>query len=660
MSGPATSPRVSLRQLTLAAACVGLALVPHLATLPVWVLLLAAAAAGLRLLLAAAGRDAPPSLLRAAIAALCIGLLFLQFRTFNGLSAGTALLTMMAGLKLLETRTYRDIYVVILIGYFLSLAALLPGSSFWLLSYLIGVCWLTTAMLLRLTTSEPGQDWYGSLRYAGRILLQAVPLTLVLWLFFPRFAGPLWQIPDDGRAAASGLSDTMSPGDITDLALSDDVAFRVRYEGAVPPPRERYFRGPVLHDFDGHTWRRSEPNGSPASRPRPAGPAYRYSVSLEPHGHRWIYALDWPAQWDLPRAALTDDQMLIEPNPVTQALDYDATSYSRVQAPGNLGTVQRRRDTRLPLGPNPRARALSAGMRAANPDDLDFVHAVLRMFHDEPFFYTLTPPKLDDDSVDRFLFDSRRGFCGHYASAFAVLMRAANIPARVVTGYQGGVPNRYGDYWILRQSDAHAWDEVWVGTGWLRVDPTAWIAPERVERSGLERQGSDEALTARHQGAAPWVGDLRLRMDALRELWRRRILDFNQNSQQSLLQLLDIPQPDAEKLVLVLSIALTAALGWLTWQVRRELAPRQRDRLGRAYAALCRKLAAAGLPRGAAEGAESYAERIARTRPDIAGEMLALGRAYSALRYGPTPTAGEIAHFHAAVRGFRVRRRAGG
>ena len=654
------SPTVSYRQLLWTSACLVLALLPHLATLPVWVLILSAAAGAARLALAAAGRDAPPQALRLCIAILSIGLLFLQFHTFNGISAGTALLTLMAGLKLLETRTYRDIYVVILIGYFLSLAALLPGDSFWLLGYLVGVCWLTTATLLRLTISQPGPDWRGSLHYAARILLQAIPLTLVLWLFFPRFAGPLWQMPDDGRGSESGLSDTMSPGEITELALSDEVAFRVRYSGTAPPPQDRYFRGPVLHDFDGRTWRRNEAPADLATRLRPAGPGYRYSVSLEPHGHRWLYALDWPVRWDLPRTVLTDDGMLILPYPVSQTIDVSVTSNTGVQPGGSLSQTLRLRDTSVPADRNPRTRAFAERLRTLHPGDLDYATAVLAMFHDQPFFYTLTPPMLANDSVDDFLFETRRGFCGHYASAFALLMRVAGIPARVVTGYQGGSLNRFGDYWIVRQRDAHAWDEVWIeGRGWLRMDPTAWIAPERVEHSVADRQGADEGLIARRGAAASWLGDMRLRLDALRELWRRRILQFNQSSQQSLLQILHIPEPDAEKLVLVLSIGLTLALAWLTWQVRRELVPPVADRLTRAFAALCGKLAAVGLPRHPAEGAEAYADRVVQARPDLRPAVTSLCRQYTTLRYGPSSNAGEIGRFAAAVRTFRPRRPSG-
>ena len=652
------SERVSYEQLLGIFACLALALVAHLGSVPAWVLATAAVSGAIRLTLAWRGRAAPPRGVRLAIAGLAIALLFLQFRTFNGLSAGTALLALMAGLKLLETDTRRDVYVITLIIYFICLAALLEGDSFWLLGYLIGVCWVTTATLLRLTTTLPVPDRRRSLRYAARILAQALPLALVFWLFFPRFAGPLWQMPDDGRGAVSGLGDSMSPGDITRLASSDEVAFRVHFATAPPPPEERYWRGPVMHDFDGHTWRRAYSVSLSPSTLQPQGRAYRYTLSLEPHRHNWIFALDWPAHWDLPRGALTGDYTLVQPEPVSRPIDVTAVSYTHVRTPEPLSGTLRRRDTRLPPNRNPRTLQLAQTLRSAHPDDMEYVRAVLGMFTQQAFYYTLTPPKLADDSVDEFLFDTKRGFCGHYASAFAILMRAAGIPARVVTGYQGGTFNRFADYWIVRQSDAHAWDEVWIdGRGWLRIDPTSAIAPSRVEHDLSDAGGAGATLAGRWQGRVPWLADLRLRLDALRQDWRESILLFDERSQMRLLEWLRIPEPDSRKLAMVLAAGLTLALCWLTWAVRREFDPARGEPLIRAYSRLCAKLAAAGIPRLAHEGAEDYAARVARHRPDLGPAVTALCRRYSVLRYGAGAGAGRdaVGRFSAAVHAFRPR-----
>ena len=656
------SPRtITYEQLLAISVCLALALLPHLGSLPAWVLVAVAVLGGIRLALARRGSAAPPRGARLLIAGLAIGLLFSQFRTFNGLIAGTALLALTAGLKLLETNTRRDVYAITLIIYFLSMSTLLEGDSFWLFTYLVGVGWLTTATLLRVSTTLPAPNWQRSLRYAGRILAQAIPIALVFWLLFPRFSGPLWHMPDDGQSAESGLSDTMSPGDITELALSDEVAFRVRFAAAPPPPNERYWRGPVMHDFDGHTWARARPQpfGAPTLQPR--GQAYRYTLSLEQNQHNWIFALDWPTHWDLPHGALTSDYTLVRPDPVSRPIDVTATSYTNIQYPETLSNSWRRRDVRLPPNRNPRTVQLAQSLRSAHPDDMEYVQAILDMFSRQAFYYTLTPPKLSDDSVDEFLFETKRGFCGHYASAFAVLMRAAGIPARVVTGYQGGAFNRFANYWIVRQSDAHAWDEIWIdGHGWLRMDPTSVIAPSRVERGLNGTASAHNSSESRWQYRASWLADTRLRLDALRLLWRERILLFNEDSQTRLLEWLHIPEPDGQKLVMVLAAALTLVLCWLTWQVRREIDPTRRELLIRAYSRLCAKLAAVGLPRLAHEGAEDYAARVAQRRPDLGSAVGALCRQYSSLRYAAAPTPLTVGQFDAAVRAFRPAARPGG
>jgi transglutaminase-like putative cysteine protease len=635
--------------------CLALALAAHWDSLPGWVLVTVAVCAGVRLLLAHRGRPAPPRAVRLAISTLAVALLFLQFRTFNGLSAGYALLALAAGLKVLETNGRRDVHVVTLSVFLVGVAALLEADSFWLLAYLIAVCGLAIAALLRLTSAPPVPDWRPSLRYCGRILAQAVPLAVVCWLFFPRFGGPLWQMPDDGGYADTGLSDRMSPGDIDRLAMSDDIAFRVHFAAAAPPPREMYWRGPVMHHFDGHTWTQALPANLSAPPTQPRGPAYRYTLKLEPYGHGWIFALDWPSQWDLPHGALTGDYTLVQPDRVSRPIDVAVTSYTHVASAAPLSASWRQLDS-APLLRNPRTLEFAHGLRAAHPADLDYVHAVLALFAQQPFYYTLKPPRLAGDSVDEFLFDTRRGFCGHYASAFAALIRAAGIPARVVTGYQGGTFNRFDDDWIVRQSDAHAWDEVWIeGSGWLRVDPTSAVDPRRVDGSLREAPGADERSQSRWQRRTVWFADARLRFDALRELWRESFLLFDQDSQQQVLAWLDIPEPDGRKLAGVLSVGLLLVFSWLTWQVRREVDPPRKDPLLRAYARLCDKLAAAGVPRHPHEGAEDYSTRVAQRRPDLGPAVTSLCRRYSQLRYSAAGGGGAVAQFAAGVRAFRCR-----
>ena len=277
------------------------------------------------------------------------------------------------------------------------------------------------------------------------------------------------------------------------------------------------------------------------------------------------------------------------------------------------------------------------------------------MFREQQFFYTLTPPRLGSDSVDDFLFDTKKGFCEHYASAFAALMRAGGVPARVVTGYQGGSYNRFAGYWIVRQSDAHAWTEIWIdGRGWVRADPTAAIAPERIERGSNSSMGSEGLISDRWYNGAPWLEDARLRLDALRQLWRDAILRFDQRSQLSILDALKIPGPDAQKLVLMLAAALIATSFWLTWQLRRDLRASPNEPAVQAFRAFERKLAAAGMAPRLGEPALELWARVSRQRPDLARSAESICRQYNTLRYGRiSPGLEDLRRLRAAVRAFK-------
>ena len=332
------------------------------------------------------------------------------------------------------------------------------------------------------------------------------------------------------------------------------------------------------------------------------------------------------------------------------------SSHTHVQSTVPLSETARRRDTRLPRERNPRTRQLALELRRSHPDDIQYVNAVLDCFTAQQFFDTLEPPPLGLNSVDEFLFDTKRGFCGHYASAFAALMRAVGIPARVVTGYYGGLYNRFADYWIVAQSDAHAWDEVWIeGRGWMRVDPTSAVAPGRVEPGSEGPLAAGSRLSGPWRQPFSWLADARLQLDALRQLWRARILTFDQRSQDSLLSSLGIPEPDGQKVATVMGAGLVLVFIWLTWQIRREQRPDPKDPVLRAYRKLCLKLAAAGLPRRPSEGAEAFAARIAIERPDLGARVGVLLRRYSRLRYEAGRRAAAERWFVARVRAISRR-----
>jgi len=455
--------------------------------------------------------------------------------------------------------------------------------------------------------------------------------------------------------ATSGLADEMSPGDVSDLSLSGDLAFRARFDGELPPPKERYWRGPVLHDFDGRTWRRS----SRVLLEQPAtttGPVYRYRLTLEPHQRRWVFGLDMPTEWPRRLEQTFDYQLQVrrDSDPISVVTAFDLVSQTAFEVGGPLPLTTRKANTALPIERNPRALALARQMRDASGSDEAFIEAILNKFRNEEYFYTLEPPRLEIDSVDDFLFNTRRGFCEHFASAFTVLVRAAGIPARVVTGYQGGEYNAIGGYLIVRQSEAHAWSEVWLDDrGWLRIDPTAAVAPERIEQSLDAAMSEDEPVPGRLLRSGP-LSQLRLLWDTANAFWNDQVVEFGETQQRWLLGLFDIDEPEWKTLALALAISLGVFFAGLSAYLAWRFRPRRRDPLVQVYEQLCRKLARRDLVRLRHEGPRDYLTRAAVARPDLASRLEEVRSLYISLRYGPTPLAAQLSRLKFLVNEMRA------
>lgn len=616
-----------------------LVVLPHLGDLDFWILLLAAACAMLRITIDLQHWRLPPRWLRILIAmAAMFGVLF-TYHTLNGLEAGTAFLVVMGAMKLLETRNVRDLTVVLFVAYFLLFAGFLYHQSFLRLPWMLVSAWFLTATLMRIHQS--GQmRMREALRLTGKMLLQSLPFAVLLFLFFPRLPGQFWALPARDRGIM-GLDEEMTPGDVSELSISGAIAFRVRFNGDLPPPRERYWRGLVLHDFDGRTWRRPL-LALPAQSVRPQGTEYDYTISLEPHNRRWLFALDAVTQWPTDRARLSFDQQLLARDTIAVTTTFNLQSHTDYRVDGSLPFSTRHLDLRTGEG-NPRAKQLAARMRANASSDQDFILAVLSRFREQQYFYTLEPPRLAPDSVDDFLFNTRRGFCEHFASAFTLLARAAGIPARIVTGYQGGEFNPMGGYFIVRQSDAHAWSEVWLeGRGWTRVDPTSAVAPERVERGLDAAMPEGEPVPGRLILRNPAFAQIRLAWDAVNTFWNDQVVEFGAQQQRSMLENLGLEDADWQALgaalVLTLVTFFTVLSLYLAWQFR----PRNRDPVVRLYAQLCRRLARRQLPRMPYEGPRDYLTRIMRARPDLAPTLAEARSLYISLRYGPAPLRSQL------------------
>jgi protein-glutamine gamma-glutamyltransferase len=492
-------------------------------------------------------------------------------------------------------------------------------------------------------------------RRSGALLLQALPLALLLFVLFPRLPGPFWGI-DAGRQARTGLDDTMTPGDVSDLSVSGAVAFRARFKGALPTPEERYWRGPVLHEFDGRSWRRPQAQAFPSQEVRFAGSPIEYEITLEPHARRWILALDLPAQWQEREAVQAYDFTLLSPRPINNVAAFSLTSFTQFVAGVELPASLRNKGLALPRdGTNPRAVALGRDLRARHGANAPaMVREMLETFRTQPFVYTLDPPRLADNAVDEFLFETRKGFCEHYASAFTVVMRAAGIPARIVTGYQGGEFNPYGGYLIVRQSDAHAWSEVWIeGRGWRRVDPTAAVAPERIQGGLIRALGDDEPVPGRLRDTSRLWMTVELSWDAVNDFWNQRVIRFDAQMQFDLLERLGVEEPDWRALGLGLAASLAlffvALTGYLAWSFR----PPPRDVPARLHDVATRRLRKRGLVPGPSEGPVAFLARAGAACPDLARDLDEIRYLYAALRYGPLPTERDLQRLKTAVNALR-------
>ncbi len=544
---------------TLAAAVFSLA--PHVKFLPVWITAAFLFCGAWRYLIERRRRPLPSTWLRILLALACFLGVLATYSTVSGVGPGSALLAIMAALKLLETRTRRDQFVLLFIAIFLVMSSLLREQYLWSLPYLIaGVFLIMTAWLQ--VSAVAAQNARRSFATGGRLVLYAAPLAIAMWIFFPRISTPFWAVPMDTGTAISGLSDSMSPGDISSLSLSNAVAFRATFEDAIPEPRDRYWRGLVLTIFNGRTWTTNDPFAGPRVHEQvaPISDPITYQITLEPTRQQWVFALDMPWSWTLSRAFMGPQQQLARARPIDQRISYDAMSYLNYRTDVDLTDYARSWYARIPEESNTRTQALAREMRASAASESAYIQAVLSKFHEEEYFYTLEPPPLGSDPVDRFLFDTRRGFCEHYASAFAILMRAAGIPSRVVLGYQGGEINPVGGHMIVRQSDAHAWTEVWLdGVGWYRVDPTAAVAPDRIE-SGVSGSLLDGAgLAWGLSASSALLHQLTMTWDAMNAKWNEWVLGYGPENQQRFMEWIGMDDPSWRKMMLTL-IAVVAAL----------------------------------------------------------------------------------------------------
>lgn len=640
---------------------------PHFDRIPVWVLAVYVFAAVWRIMVYRGRWSFPGRWVKVFLILTSFGGLYFSYGTFLGLEPTVALLLTAFALKLMELAERKDAYVLLFLGYFVCVTEFLFSQHLLIVLYSVFTVTLITTALLAL--HQPDQHKFNprTIRQAGVMLLQAFPLMVVLFFLFPRI-GPLWTVPLKSHAAKTGVSDFMRPGDISNLSQSTEVAFRVQFSGDIPNTVDLYWRGLVFSKLADGAWTRLRYFEVPVSErrqvePELVGETLDYTIIMEPTQQNWLYGLRY-AKSTQAKVMGSADYRLYSPVILEDEYQYRVRSWPAVRLEDELNGWRRETELKLPHGENPQTHAFAQQLRLESEDDRAFVDAVLQKFNREEYVYTLQPPLLGDNAMDQFLFQTRRGFCEHYAYAFVVMMRAAGIPARVIAGYQGGEVNPVNKTVIVHQFDAHAWAEVWLaGEGWVRVDPTAAVAPDRIEW-GLERAVAGEGSFLSNSPLSPlryrsviWINNLRLRYDALTWNWQKWIVGYNSETQFEFLQnwLGEINRRKFASILLG-SWALVLIPVGLSLLGRRDI--KRVTPMDKQYLAFCGKLERVGLVRAVGEPPGEFAARAGHALPELAADIEKITRLYSGMAYannssGEEPESDALTELKRAVRGFQ-------
>ena len=555
-----------------------------------------------------------------------------------GRDASVALFAVMVSLKLLETKTKRDFVVMVILGYFLTVNTLLFTQAIWVIAMIFSALVGFTACLIAVShSSHPASNsnftWKNQAKLAGSLLLQALPIMLVLFVLFPRIPGPIWGISKDVYSGMTGLSDSMEPGNISELSLSSKVAFRAEFKSAIPPNNQLYWRGPVLWHQTGRSWHMtSEKLKLPLESLETSGEFTDYTITLEPHNRNWLLMLDLPTS--LPANAIVKhDRQVMTKEPVRTRLRYEGRSYLHYKLGATLSDYERTLSLQLLEDENPKTRQLAATWVSENKTPTDIIKAALTMFREQSFVYTLAPPRLGREPVDDFLFNTKRGFCEHYASSFVYLMRAAGIPARIVTGYQGGELNPNGNYLIIRQSDAHAWAEVWLADqGWVRVDPTSAVSPNRIESGIASALPDSDSLPLFSRQDYPILKKLYLNWDAINNGWNQWVLGYDQQKQLDLLAKIFHTKIAWEDIGLILVLVLMTLMAVISYFLLRSKTVLL-DPVKKTYQQFLRKLEKNGLKKLSHEGVLDFGARASNSLPEQKNEIQEISNLFSSIQY---------------------------
>jgi len=576
-----------------------------------------------------------------------------------GQQSGLALITIMTTLKLFEIKSNRDCYIVIYSSFFIIASTFFHSQSIWLFFYVFFVVLFLLSILISLSDRLKSTTLKKRFKISSQFIYSAIPLMLILFFLFPRLPGPLWALPNDAFSSKSGLSEEMSPGSINRLISSSAIAFRVKFENEIPAQADRYWRGAVLSSYDGKTWRRNDAEETAIANIKfnpDTNNDIHYQVTLEPTNLKWLFSLEHPFRYQT-QYRYSREAMLLNKKVINNVISYNIGSQTTA-INQSLFQQESYKNRLLPINKNPKtiqfARELA---KASSYNAKTYINNILHHFQNNNFVYTLSPDLLGTNAIDDFLFDSQKGFCEHYASAFVYLARAAGIPARVVIGYQGGEMNPLDDYMIVRQSDAHAWSEVWIDNRWMRVDATAAVSPDRVEQgilnAGLEQGKLPLLLVSNIQ----LLKNASFLYDSFQNSWNNWVVGFNQKKQEDLMELLGFENTGASNLILLL-VSLMSIIGLIiTWLFLKQVSVSS-DRVQHYYDLFCLKLKKHGVQRRLNEGPQDFENRIYNEltlSQQARNNMAFIFKAYRSLHYGNQVNETLLNRYYKKIKSFKIK-----
>lgn len=620
-----------------------LSISPHVARLPAWFAVLAIVVFAWRYKIISNRVYQPGSIIRTLILFVLIFFLFKHYGTLLGRDAGVAMLIALTMLKFLELKSLRDYMLIVFLCLFIVLTSFLYSQALWLGFYLFAVVIILFTVMMYLNHGTR-DDPFGMLKRSASMLMMGLPVAALLFVLFPRLQGGLFGLPGDSHSGLTGMSDTMKPGSINELNLSEKVAFRVDFAGEVPVANQRYWRGLVLEDYEEGGWKESRDNNRIITDVKySVNDVIEYTILQEASNQKWVFALDMPIikpanlQWGTgrtirSRGALRERQQ----QTIKSANPYFFEDMTENVLAKNLDITS---------VSGPRVAALADELYQQSGSDKEYVKTILAYFRNKEFIYSLQPPLLGEHPIEDFMLNTRKGYCEHFASSFTMMMRLSGIPARVVIGYQGGEWNEQGDYMIVRQSDAHAWSEVWLeNEGWRRVDPTSAVAPERIEYGlsavrQLMAEGrelgslSDEKIKIMLKMSllTQALRDMTMLWDGVNTRWYKWVIGFGAKNQTSMLKWLGFKQATWSNMIILL-VALVSIVvsiqAWIIFHRRKDVDPAIR-----LYQKFCHRLTRIGITKFPYEGPVAFAERAVGLRPDLKSLIAAVTEAYIDIKY---------------------------